>query len=87
MEIYLGLDRDCMSLYEIYINLNHFAVILHILIHVIICVTDIQIMNDSRYNTQLNIWYSYKISYHVEPHRFWNFYKIISYDQSLCIWV
>ena len=56
MAIYVVLDRDCMSLYEIQINLNHFAAILHILIHVIIRVTYIQRMDDLRYNVQFYIY-------------------------------
>ena len=60
MLIYVGLDKDGMSLYGIHINLNNFAVILHILLHVIICVTGILITNCLRYNVQLNIWYCKK---------------------------
>ena len=48
MLIYVGLDKDGMSLYGIHINLNNFAVILHILLHVIMRVTDIQRMDDLR---------------------------------------
>ena len=56
MAINVGLDRNCMSLYEIKTNLNHFAVILHILLHLIIRVIDIKIMDDLRYNVQLYIY-------------------------------
>ena len=55
MGIYVGLNRDCVSLYEILINLNNFAIILHILLHVIICVTDIIRMNYLRYKVQFDI--------------------------------
>ena len=46
MNIYVGLNKYCVSLYEIQANLNIFCVTLQILLHVIICVTDIQRMND-----------------------------------------
>ena len=45
MVIHVGLKRYIVSAYEIQINLNHFTGILCILLHVIICVTDIQRMN------------------------------------------
>ena len=50
MGIYVVLYRDRMNLYVIQINLNHFDVLLHILLHVIIRLTNIQIINDLSYN-------------------------------------
>ena len=55
MEIYVGLDRYSVSLYEIHVNLNHFAVILNIAPHVIIYVIEIRRMNDLRNNVQFDI--------------------------------
>ena len=48
MTIYVGLNIYFVRLYEMQFNLNHFSVILHIILYVIICVTDIQIMDDLR---------------------------------------
>ena len=53
MKIYVGMNSYRVGLYEM--NLNHFSVILHMLLHVITCVTDIEIMNDLGYYYQFNI--------------------------------
>ena len=45
---------------------------LHILLNLIICVMDIQRINNSRWNVQFNIWYHDKISYNVKLHHFWS---------------
>ena len=55
MVIYVGLNIYRVSVNEMQINLNHFAVILRISLHVIICVTGIHRMDDSRYNVQFDI--------------------------------
>ena len=55
MVIYVGLERDIMILYEIQINLNHFSVILHISLHVIIRLTEIRRIGDLRYNVHFDI--------------------------------
>ena len=70
MAIYVGLDIDCMSLYEIQINLNHFSVMLHILLHVIIRVTEIQRMDDLRHNIQFDICNHNKTPSGVKRHSF-----------------
>ena len=65
MVIYVGLKIYCVSLYEIQAGLNHFSVILQILLHDIICVTDIQRLKYLRKNTQFNICKYDKMSYYV----------------------
>ena len=55
MIIYVVLDIYHVSLYAMQFNLNNFDVILCILMYVIICVTEIQIMNDFKYNFRFNI--------------------------------
>ena len=70
-----------MSLYENQFNLNCFAVMMNLLLHVIICATQTQRKNDSRYTVQFNIWYSEKCLSMLNFVTFENTYKIIRYDQ------
>ena len=61
MKINEGINKYCVSLYIMQFNLNHIAVD--------ICVTYTQIMNDLRYNYQLNIRiFNIIISHYVKTH-------------------
>ena len=60
-------EHASCDLYEIQFNLDNFIIILRILIHMIMCVTNIRKMIDFRHHVQFNIWYYDKIYYHFKP--------------------
>ena len=53
--MYVVLHIYRVVVYEIQINLNHFSVILHISLHVIIRLTEIRRIGDLRYNVHFDI--------------------------------
>ena len=50
MIVYVQMNIYCVRLYAMQFNLNHFSFILHILIYLIICVTEIKRVDDLIYN-------------------------------------
>ena len=71
MMIYMGLKRYWVIIYEMIFNSNHFPSMIHILLHVNMCVIKIERMNLFIYNSQLNIWYCDNKPYHVILHQIW----------------
>ena len=70
MKTCIGLNKQYVSLYAMILNLNCFAVIIHIFTHVIIRVTYILRINDLGFNVQFNIWYHDKMFCCVKLHNF-----------------
>ena len=68
MVIYMGLNSECVNLYEMQVRFNNFSVVIHILIHMIILSTYIRRMNGLRYNYQSDVWDRDKTPSGVKPH-------------------
>ena len=67
---YIWYWTDIVQVYMKCISIWIFSVLISVSLHVIIYLIDIQIIDDSIYNVQFNIWYSEK-SDHVKLRNFW----------------
>ena len=72
MTINMRQNRYCVIFLLNEIQVEPFFVMLYILLSVIMCVIDIQILNYLRYNFQFNIWYCDNImSSLIKTHHLW----------------